>query len=148
LKSLHLHLYVIRDTQIPIELITHQHQHYLTAPESAVSSAAERLRSPAGSSANLKIIIGSLGLKGSLRRNMNHARRAIKRTPAPIPIPAAAFGLSVDELVVEARLELGVEAGLVELEEEDGVVELVVETVDGIEVVEGVAVYHVLVLAG
>jgi hypothetical protein len=72
---------------------------------------------------------------------MNHAtdaRRAIKRTPAaaPIPILAAAPGLSVDELVVGA--------GLVE---EAGVVE-VVETVDEIEVVEGVAVYHLLVLAG
>jgi hypothetical protein len=64
---------------------------------------------------------------------MNHARRAIKRTPAaaPIPIPAAVPGLSVDKLFVEA--------GLVE---EDGVVEIV--TVEG---VEGVTVYHLLVLA-
>jgi hypothetical protein len=70
---------------------------------------------------------------------MNHARRAIKRTPAtaPIPTPAAAPRLSVDELFVEA--------GLVEVE--DGVFE-VVETVDEIKVVEGVAVYHLLVLAG
>jgi hypothetical protein len=68
---------------------------------------------------------------------MNHARRAItgKRTPAaaPIPIPAAAPGLGVDELLVKA--------GLIEVE--DGIVE-VVETVEGIE---GVAVYHLLVLA-
>jgi hypothetical protein len=71
---------------------------------------------------------------------MNHTRRAItgKRTPvaAPIPIPAAAPGLGIDELFVKA--------GLVAVE--DGIVE-VVETVEGVEMVEGVTVYHLLVLA-